>query len=62
MLAAGRCVGCADPACIKACPQQVDLRALFRYVAAQTRMPATWRQDDLEAEEFAATAIQDIYL
>lgn len=56
--AAARCAGCADPACIKACPDQVDLRALFEFVAAQSKMPLMWRLGEREAEDFALEAIE----
>jgi NADPH-dependent glutamate synthase beta subunit-like oxidoreductase len=55
---AARCAGCTDPACMKACPEQMDLRALFEFVAAQTKTPLTWRLDEREAEDFAIEAIE----
>lgn len=55
---AARCAGCTDPACAKACPEGVDLRALFEFVAAQAQSPINWRLDEREAEDFAIEAIE----
>jgi NADPH-dependent glutamate synthase beta subunit-like oxidoreductase len=55
---AARCADCAEPVCMKACPEQVDLRALFKFIAAQSKMPLTWQLDELEAEDFAIEAIE----
>ncbi len=58
LVTAARCADCAEPACMKACPQQVDLRALFKFIAAQTKTPLAWRLDEREAEDFAIEAIE----
>jgi NADPH-dependent glutamate synthase beta subunit-like oxidoreductase len=58
MATAARCAGCAEPVCMKACPEQVDLRALFDFVAAQAKSPPTWRLNEREAEDFAIQAIE----
>jgi ferredoxin len=58
LVTAARCAACAEPACMKACPEQVDLRALFEFVAAQTKMPLVWRLNEREAEDFAIEAIE----
>ncbi len=55
---AARCADCAEPVCMKACPEQVDLRALFKFIAAQSKKPLTWRLDEFEAEDFAIEAIE----
>jgi ferredoxin len=55
---AARCAGCAEQTCMKACPEGVDLRALFEFVAAQTKMPLMWRLNEREAEDFAIEAIE----
>jgi ferredoxin len=58
---AARCAGCAEPACMKACPEQVDLRALFEFVAAQAKVPPMWRLNEREAEDFAIEAIEQSF-
>lgn len=55
---AARCAGCSDAACMKACPESVNLRALFEFVAAQAQSPINWRQDEQEAEDFVIEAIE----
>lgn len=55
---AARCAGCADGACMKACPEEVNLRALFEFVAAQAQSPIIWRQDEREANDFVIEAIE----
>ncbi len=58
---AARCADCGDPACMRACPEHMDLSALFRYIAAQAPVPVSWRQEAREAEDFAAAAIERSY-
>jgi ferredoxin len=58
LVTAARCADCPDPACMKACPEQVDLRAVFAFVAGQGIPPVTWRMDEREAEDFAIEAIE----
>lgn len=55
---AAQCADCADPTCMKACPEQVDLRVLFEFIATQSKTPVIWRLDEREAEEFAIEAIE----
>lgn len=43
---------------MKACPEQVDLRALAQFVVAQAKPPLTWSVDQREAEQFALEAIE----
>jgi NADPH-dependent glutamate synthase beta subunit-like oxidoreductase len=61
LVTAAQCADCPEPACMKACPEQVDLRALFEFVGAQAKMPLTWRLSEREAEDFAIEAIEKSY-
>jgi NADPH-dependent glutamate synthase beta subunit-like oxidoreductase len=58
LVTATRCADCPEPVCMKACPEQADLRALFEFVARQAKVPLTWRMNEREAEEFAIEAIE----
>jgi NADPH-dependent glutamate synthase beta subunit-like oxidoreductase len=58
LVTAAQCADCSEPACMKACPEHVDLRALFKFVAAQSKTPVTWRLDERAAEDFAIEAIE----
>ncbi len=58
MRIAARCADCADPACMKACPEQIDLGALFKFIASQAPLPVSWTRPAREAEDFAAAAIE----
>ena len=58
LVTAARCADCPERVCMKACPEQADLRALFEFVAAQAKVPLTWGMDEREAEEFAIEAIE----
>ena len=53
-----RCADCAEAPCMRACPEQVDLRALFQFIADQTPLPVAWRIAEREAEAFADEAIE----
>ncbi len=55
---AARCADCQDGACMKACPKQIDLRALFEFIAKQAPMPVTWMEKTDEAEAFVGEAIR----
>ncbi len=55
---AGRCADCPDCACIKACPEHLDLRTLFQFIAAQSPLPVSWQLNEREAEVFADDAIE----
>ena len=54
---AARCADCAEGSCMKACPAQVDLRALFEFIAAHAPAPVAWPTDERAAEDFADAAI-----
>lgn len=54
---AARCADCQEGACMKACPEQIDLRALFEFVASQAPMPLAWRNRPDESETFVGEAI-----
>ncbi len=56
--AAARCAGCSNPACMNACPDHIDLHALFEFIAAQAPMPVSWKLNEREAEAFADKAIE----
>ncbi|MGB8648366.1 MAG: hypothetical protein WCF84_24230 [Anaerolineae bacterium] len=60
-LTAARCADCAHPACIQACPEQIDLRALFEFIAAQAPMPLTWMRNPDEAENLIGQAIHNSF-
>ncbi len=53
-----QCADCAEAHCMKACPERVDLRALFQFIAEQTPMPIAWQTDEHAAESFADEAIE----
>jgi NADPH-dependent glutamate synthase beta subunit-like oxidoreductase len=55
---AARCANCAHPACMEGCPDQIDLRALFEFVATHAPMPITWKLNEQEAESFVREAIE----
>lgn len=58
LITAARCAACVEPACIMACPEQADLRALFEFVVGQANKPLVWRLDEREAEDFAMEAVE----
>ncbi len=58
---ASRCAECKEALCLKACPEHVDLRALFEFVAAHGPRAATWRTRESEAESFAGDAIESSF-
>ncbi len=58
---AARCANCTHPACIEGCPDHIDLRALFEFVAAHAPMPVSWKTDEHEAEKFAGNAIESSF-
>ncbi len=60
-LTAARCADCPNPACMQACPEQIDLRALFEFIAAQSPLPLTWRRDEQEAEALTGQAIHNSF-
>ncbi len=60
-LTAARCADCPNPACMQACPEKIDLHALFEFIAAQAPMPLAWMRMANEAETFAGEAIQDSF-
>ncbi len=55
---AARCADCPDAECVKACPEQVDLRQVFRYLAAQAPLPVAWKASEKDAVLFADNAIE----
>lgn len=55
---AARCADCEHKECINSCPEGVDLKALFEFVAAQSPLPLAWKQNAAQAEAFADEAIQ----
>ncbi len=60
-LTAARCADCPDPACMRACPEEIDLRGLFEFIAAQAPIPLMWTRTPGEAAELVREAIQDSY-
>jgi NADPH-dependent glutamate synthase beta subunit-like oxidoreductase len=56
-LAAARCAECSSPACVNACPEHVDLHALFEFIAARAPEQLTWMRKAGQAENFVAEAI-----
>ncbi len=60
-LTAARCADCPNPACMQACPEKIDLRALFEFIAAQAPMPLSWMRKVDEAETFAGEAINNSF-
>ncbi len=55
---AARCADCPDAHCVKACPERVDLRVVFQYLAAQTPLPVAWKLSERDAVLFADDAIE----
>ncbi len=53
-----RCANCTDAKCVNVCPEHIDLRALFQFIADQAPLPVSWRADEREAEDFADAAIE----
>ncbi len=60
LMVAARCADCSDPACTRACPEQVDLQGLLRYFVSQANLPVTWMQD-VDAADFVAEGIEASY-
>ncbi len=56
-LTAARCAECSSPACVNACPEHIDLRALFEFIAAQAPAQLMWARQAGQAENFVAEAI-----
>ncbi len=61
MMTAARCADCENAACMKACPEQVDLRALFKFIAAQSPVPVAWMRDTRAAVDFVTEAIEQSF-
>ena len=55
---AAQCADCAEAPCMQACPEQVDLRALFQFIAEQSPLPVAWQANERAAEVFADEAIE----
>ncbi len=56
-LTAARCADCSNPACMEACPEHVDLRALFEFISEQMPVTLARIQKSQEAETYADEAI-----
>ncbi len=57
-VAAARCADCPDKACVKACPEHIDLNLLFGFIAGLSPQPPSWVADEKQAEVFADDAIE----
>ncbi len=55
---AARCANCTHPACVEGCPDHIDLRALFEFVATHAPMPISWQTNEQAAVTFADEAIE----
>ncbi len=60
LMVAARCADCGDPACVRVCPEHVDLQGLLRFFVSQANLPVTWMQD-VDAAEFGAEGIEASY-
>ncbi len=60
-LTAARCADCVSPACTQACPEHIDLHALFEFIAAQAPMPLSWKRKENEADALVGEAIEDSF-
>ena len=58
---AARCADCPDPACVRACPEKVDLRLVFDFLASETPLPVVWKLNELEAIRYVDDAIETSY-
>lgn len=55
-----RCLDCREPPCMRACPEQIDLRGAFKALAGQSEL-ARSLQESLRAEDFARDGIEESF-
>ncbi len=60
-LTAARCADCSNPACMQACPEHIDLHALFEFIAEQMPVNLARIQKAKEAETYAGEAIHNSF-
>ncbi len=60
-LTAARCADCPNPACVQACPEHVDLQALFEFVVANAPPSVTRMLKAEQAETYAGEAIHNSF-
>ncbi len=60
-LTAARCADCPNPACMQACPEKIDLHALFEFIAAQSPIPLPWTRKLDETETYTGQAIHNSF-
>ncbi len=60
-ITAARCADCSEPACMQACPEHVDLQALFEFVMANAPASVTSMLKAEQAETYAGEAITNSF-
>ncbi len=59
-IASARCAECAEPPCMKACPEKVDIRGAIQFIV-QNCADAARVKAVRAAEEYADAAIEESY-